>query len=104
LAGGGQLVSQPGPFGLQGGDDVDVGGGVEGGRQRPGPFPEDPGGAPGAFHQGLDPAEGGGEIFLTAGGELGGGGRGRFVQGGDGGVEIALLGLQGGQAGGGGGL
>ena len=52
-------------LGLQGGDHVHVGGGVEGGRQPPGPLAQHAEGAPRPFHQPLDPPQGRGQVLLA---------------------------------------
>ena len=71
--GGRQLLGQPGPLGLEGGDHVGVGGGVEGLGQGALPLPQHPGQAAGPLDHPLGPAEGGGQVGLALGRQLVGG-------------------------------
>ena len=85
------LAGQAGRLGLEGGDHVDVGGGVEGDHDGPAPFAQHARQAPGPLDQALHAGQGAGQVLLPAGGQLGRGGGGLGVQELEGGVELALL-------------
>ncbi len=61
-----QLAGQARRLGLEGRDDVDVGGGVEGGHHAPAPLAQHPREAAGPLHQPLHPAQRVGEVLLAA--------------------------------------
>ena len=89
--GGLQLGGETSGLGLEGGDDVDVGGRVERGGRGPGPLAEDALKAAGALDQALHAAERVGQVGLSSRRELGGGLGGLGVELLEGGVELALL-------------
>ncbi len=87
----GDLAGEARRFGLEGGDDVDVGRRVEGGHDGPAPLAEHTRGPPGPLDQALHPAQGAGQVLLAVRRKLGRRGGGLGVERLEGLVQLALL-------------